>query len=187
MQDLPDQSLIKDKPTLFDNICQMARDKNDVWFATQTGLDVRQGLYTPASKLAEEGNQDAVLFLLKYGANIHEAGWGAAMGKQYALAETLRIYYGANVNFIAKGICMAMELDVAYLNFLITKHHAGLPLMAMAAATKGNFEFAWQSLSEYKKKLKAQEADKIQGFVAGIIQGALYYGGCDYAKQLIYD
>ena len=192
MQALPDQSLIEEKLTLFDQICLMARDRNDAWFAAKTGFNVRQGLYTPASKLAEEGDKHSVLFLIKYGANIHEAAWGASMGKQYALAETLRTYYGANVNFIAKGICMAKELsstDVDYLNFLIKKHHADLPLMAMAAATKGDFDFAEQSLSKYKTQVKAQEyqADKIQGFVAGIIQGALLYGVCEYAKQLIHD
>ena len=190
MQDLPDQSLTEDKQTQFDQICQMARDKNDSWFVTKTGFDIRQGLYTPASKLAAQSDKDSVLFLIKYGASIHEAAMGAAMGKQYFLAETLRKMNGANVNFIARGVCMAndsSDTGVNYLEYLLTKHYAELPLIAMAAATNGDFVYAEILLSKYKDQVKAYEykKDKIQGCLSGIITGALLYNAGDYARQLI--
>lgn len=190
MQALPDESLVEEQLSLFDQICLMAVDKNEAWFATKTGVDVRKGLYTPASKLAEEGNTESVLFLIKYGANIHEAAMGAAKGRNYSLAETLRVYYGANVNFIAKGVCLADDSSrkgLDYLDYLIKKHHAGEPLIAMAAAIKGDFVYAEKLLAEYKDTLTVQEyeQEKIQGFVSGMIEGALIHGDCDYAKQLI--
>lgn len=95
----------------YSSIYTFAKNKDEAslnkLLVNQVCLDEREigTLYTSAgAKLAEEGNFDAVLILLKLGANINFIAYGAAKGAQIKLLSSLReLHYYPDYNWIAMG------------------------------------------------------------------------------------
>jgi len=60
----------------FDNIYKKANKNNVSAIQEIQGLDIRKGIFTPASRLASKGKKNAVILLIQHGASVHEAAMG---------------------------------------------------------------------------------------------------------------
>jgi hypothetical protein len=176
----------------FDLVYNAAKENNEALIKKGLIIDARKGYHTPASKLAEEGNAQALFLLLKYNANVHLAGMGAAIGKQYKLADILHQRYGANINFIAKGAAIAD--DKIYLESLFSKYNndkdafnsnpglgINMEMLAFGAAMGGNNVHAEQ-LRKTCKKYQIQYEEKV--FLYELIIHAMIGGNLDYGSKL---
>ena len=76
-----------------DQIYQAAKIKNPVMLKKLLGQGIfideryQNSLFTPAGKLASEGNKRAVSFLIQFGANVDDIALGAAISGQRDYAE----------------------------------------------------------------------------------------------------
>ena len=91
----------------FNEIYEAAQDKNKEMLdqaLQHVSIDVRTGQwYSPACKLAAEGDFEAATWLQQRGANVNDIACGAARGGHEAYAERLRRDHSADVNWIALG------------------------------------------------------------------------------------
>ena len=86
----------------FNRICQIAKSGNKEDIKEIVCVDIQRGCYTAARLLAEQGDDDAVRFLVESGANIDMAIRGAAAGNKRDLVMEL-LQKGANINWAAAG------------------------------------------------------------------------------------
>lgn len=168
--------MISDR-TSFDILYENALNKNPDVIQT-TGIDPRKGIFTPASKLASEGKIDALFFLLEHGANVHESGMGAAIGKKNELALLLHRRYGAHINFIAKGAAIAGDNE--FLSELIDKYEPNTNMIAEGAAIAGNQEFVDRLLNDRKLAFHTELAE----LASLAAKGAVIGGDSEYALDL---
>jgi hypothetical protein len=169
----------------FDVVYQAAKNQDHATLKNLVVIDVRKVFHTPASLLAYQGNEKAVILLIHYGANVHQAATGAAMGRKYELADLLHKRFGANINKIAMGVAIAGDYD--YLNELFTQYdeeNNGInkELIAFALAINGDFAYA-----EKICELHALTAESKKLFFSHIAMGAMINGNRGYALKLYHE
>lgn len=159
-----------------DQIYQAAKIKNPVMLKKLLGQGIfideryQNSLFTPAGKLASEGNKRAVSFLIQFGANVDDIALGAAISGQRDYAEDLRINYQANANAIAQGAAYGGYFD--YTEYLRINHHVPVGHIAAGAAWGGHFDYAEYLRVKYRANLN------------DLVLGATYGGHRDYAEIL---
>lgn len=163
----------------FDNIYKKASENNVSAIQEIQGLDIRRGILTPAGLLASEGKNDAVILLIQHGASVHEAAMGAAIGKQYALAELLHQRYGAHINYIAKGAVIAGDYEC--LANIRKSVDVSIDMIAEGAAIKGDFTYVQELRDKHTPDI---EPNKTQ-FLASIARGAMIGGHQKHALELL--
>jgi hypothetical protein len=169
--------------SLFDQIYEIAKNvKNDKDAFQKISqiikidfrlIDVRDGsgMYTPASKLAIEGNTEAVELLMKLGAYVGQIALDvAAMGNREC-AETLRINYGASPSYIAMGA--AFNKNREYAEDLRINHRANVNAIAAGAAQVGD--------RDYAEILRINHGACVSSIASGAARG----GNRDYAEYLL--
>lgn len=140
-------------------------------------LDARQGVYTVASKLAQEGDVESVMYLIKNGASVHEAARGAVMGKHYEFAFKLYAEYGADIHYLALG-----ANDYEFAVKLLNNYGADICMIARGAGISGNIEYM-DKLSQ--RHLPDSESSKSNRFYSNMAKGAMIGGQVEYALALL--
>lgn len=110
-------------------------------------VTVRLGFFCPVSKLASEGQKDAVLLLIELGANPNDAAEGAAMGAKFELVAFLRSQYHINKNRIIFGAAYARKYQYAKKMFYIDG--ASIESMTCGVIANGDLTFAEQLREQY--------------------------------------
>lgn len=133
-------------------------------------FNVWLGFYSPITKLAAEGLQEAVFLLIKLGANPNDAAEGAAMGAQFDLLNILQSNHDITVDKIMFGVAFAREYQYAKKLFYV--EGASMESMVCGIIANGDLVFAEKLREEYSIDVRT------------CIQTAAVAGHVEYAKIL---
>lgn len=141
----------------FKLIYEAARDENAEGLAGLTdgkiNIDVVDeiGLFTPAAKLAFEGNNDAVTLLMSFNARKDFIAMGYARAGNVEKAEQLRKEFGVNIKMLAMGA--AMHKDHTYAEQLRKQFELRPDWLVFGAAFAGHddyLEFVSSRLTDHQ-------------------------------------
>jgi hypothetical protein len=161
----------------FTSIYNLAKNKDrdllETLLKNNVCIDVldNRGLFTPAGKLAAEGQKDAADLLMALGADASQVAMGYASAGDMLSAEKLRLTKA--ISLIKLGMGAAMYKDVSYANWLVSHQGAHPGWMAVGAGFVGNRAFAESIARKMGISLEAH-----------IAHGEVWSGDCRQAKDV---
>lgn len=127
-----------------------------------------RGLFTPAARLAAEGEDEAVELLKSYGANINPIAMGYASVGRLEKAEDLRKNAGASSWHFVVG--SAMHSDHAYSDFLQAKYDLRAEWLVYGASLAGHHDYATLKMPN------PADAEQCEKAACAKVKGLILYG-----------
>ncbi len=152
-------------------------------------IDVRdnKGLFTPAARLAAEGNEHAVNALAAYHPNKNFIAMGYASAGKFEKAEKLRREDGVSLKYLAIGA--AMHADQTYAEKLRLQYDLQLDWLVFGAAYAGRWEHLkkWTSMGLSMKgyHLPAAVIKQQEKMLRARMKGLVMGGHVDAATKLL--